>query len=255
MDMPCLSTVILTSNQRKLTERVVGSLNEFMLSADAEVILVDNGSSDGTQNAVMAKDFEWKERLKYIYLNENIGVAPGRNVGLKHASGDVILILDNDTIVDREALAYMLRRLLCDKTIGILAPALYSPSGELQDSAKPFPGVGIKVRHFISPKWRREDERAEACECEPFYVIGACQMFRREVMEKAGMLDERIFYGPEDADFCMRVRQAGFRIVYDPQVRIIHDWQRITSRRRFSRLSLLHIRSLIYFYLKHRRFL
>lgn len=249
-----LSIVILTCNQRAFTLRLLGSLGEFMRGNEgAEVIIVDNGSVDGTREAVEAKDLPWRESLKYISLPENIGVAAGRNVGLRNASRGVLMILDNDTIVDADSISYMYDRLLSDPTIGILAPSLRSPLGELQDSAKPFPGLGLKLRHFISQRWHRRDEVAAARECEPYYVIGACQMFRRTTLEKAGMLDEKIFYGPEDADFCERVRRAGLRIVYDPEACIIHDWQRATSRRRFSRLSYLHLRALLYFYRKHRR--
>lgn len=252
--MTDLSIVVLTCNQCALTRRLLESLDALMRSdLKTEVIIVDNGSTDGTRTAVEAMGLPWQANLKYICLPANIGVAPGRNVGLRNASGRVIMILDNDTIADCRSIEYMYARLISDSTIGILAPALRSPSGQLQDSAKPFPGLGLKLRHFISQKWRRQDEVPAMGECEPFYVIGACQMFRRETLDRTSLLDERIFYGPEDADFCMRVRAAGFRIVYDPEAVIIHDWQRATSRRRFSRLSMLHIRALLYFYHKHRR--
>lgn len=252
--MTGLSIIILTCNQRIFTERVLLSLDGFMQATpDAEVIIVDNGSSDGTSAAIAGMGLKWCARLKYISLAENIGVAAGRNVGIMQSSRDVIMLLDNDTIADGESISYMYDRLMSDPTIGILAPSLWSPEGKLQDSAKPYPGLGLKLRHFISQKWHRSDEIQKVVECEPFYVIGACQMFRHEILQKIGLLDERIFYGPEDADFCMRVRDAGFRIIYDPYARIIHDWQRATSRRRFSRLSFLHVRGLLHFYLKHRR--
>lgn len=252
--MTGLSIIILTCNQRIFTERVLLSLDGFMQATpDAEVIIVDNGSSDGTSDAIAGMGLKWCAQLKYLSLPKNLGVASGRNAGIKQASRDVIMFLDNDTIVNGESISYMHDRLISDSTIGIIAPSLWSPDGTLQDSAKPYPGLGLKLRHFISQKWHRSDEIQKVVECEPFYVIGACQMFRHEILQKIGLLDERIFYGPEDADFCMRVRDAGFRIIYDPYARIIHDWQRATSRRRFSRLSFLHVRGLLHFYVKHRR--
>lgn len=237
-----------------MTLRLMESLDAFVASdGGVEVVIVDNGSSDGTRSAIENLGLEWQENLKYVSLPKNVGVAAGRNVGLSHATRNVLMFLDNDTIADAASIRRMYERILSDASIGIIAPSLWSPAGKLQDSAKPYPGLGLKVRHFISQKWRRRDEVCAFDECEPCYVIGACQMFRREVLGAAGSLDEKIFYGPEDADFCMRVRDAGFRIVYDPKARIIHDWQRATSRRRFSRLSYLHFRGLIHFYRKHRR--
>jgi hypothetical protein len=87
----------------------------------------------------------------------------------------------------------------------------------------------------------------------PFYVMGACQMFRKTLLGTIGYLDDKIFYGPEDADFCMRIRQAGYTVDLQTSISIIHDAQRATRRSPFSRLSLLHIKALIYFYIKHRR--
>lgn len=80
-------------------------------------------------------------------------------------------------------------------------------------------------------------------------------MIRREVLDLTGLLDENIFYGPEDADFCIRVRNNGFKIVYLPQFSIIHHWKRVTNRKIFSKLACRHIQTLLYFYKKHHRYL
>ena len=88
---------------------------------------------------------------------------------------------------------------------------------------------------------------------EPFYVIGACQMIRREAFEQVGYLDEAIFYGPEDADFCQRLRQAGWQIKYLPQYSIIHTYYRHTRHHPLSRLGMHHIRGLLHFYNKYGR--
>lgn len=249
-----LSIVILTCNQKAYTVRVLSSLRDLMREeSGTEVIIIDNGSTDGTDEAVAAMCLGWGKRLTYRCLDRNIGVAAGRNAGLSIASRDAILILDNDTIVSADAIRYLYHRLMNDSTIGLIAPALHSPEGTLQESAKPYPGLGIKLRHLISQHWRRHDEAAPPRECEPDYVMGACQMFRRETQQLVGPFDEHIFYGPEDADFCLRVRAQGLRVIYAPAVCIIHDWQRATSRHRFSRLSMLHIRALLYFYRKHSR--
>ena len=78
-------------------------------------------------------------------------------------------------------------------------------------------------------------------------------MIRREALEQVGNLDEAIFYGPEDADFCIRLRQHGWQVKYLPQYSIIHTYYRRTSRKPFSRLGMKHIRGLLHLYNKHHR--
>ncbi len=251
-----LSIVILTCNQRVHTMRVLESLNPYLEERrDTEVIIVDNGSTDDTQAEISA----WlklhngiSSQIKVITLKENLGVAGGRNVGLKAAEGDLLLILDNDTIVNSEALDGMRKYIAANPDCGICAPALRSPDGELQSSAKPYPGLRIKLAHVLRPGHELSSEREEMKKTHPWYVIGACQMMRRSTYKAVGPLDDKIFYGPEDADYCARVREAGLTIDYLPQFTIIHDWRRATRRSPFSRLGRLHARSLIHFWLRHK---
>lgn len=245
-----LSIVILTCNQKDLTLRCLTSLGDLLSRPSVEVILVDNGSSDGTVGSV-SRQFPTVE----IIENEvNLGVAAGRNIGLARAGGKYLLLLDNDTIASENAVDDMTRYLERHPDVGLVAPRLVSPDGTLQQSWKEFPGLGVKIRHVLS-RGRRGYEAASLPESpvEPFYVIGAAQMFSRDLYVRVGPLDEKIFYGPEDADFCHRVRLAGRKVVYNPEITIIHDWQRATTRRIFSRMARRHAGALLYFYRKWRR--
>ena len=87
------------------------------------------------------------------------------------------------------------------------------------------------------------------------YLIGACQMFSHYVLEKVGYLDESIFYGPEDADFCLRIHQSGLKVVYIPDKSIIHHYNRSTNKSLFSRLSFCHTKGLIHFWWKNKKYL
>ena len=78
-------------------------------------------------------------------------------------------------------------------------------------------------------------------------------MLRKSVRYKVGLLDENIFYGPEDADYCLRIAGEGFKVVYLPQYSIVHLWRRATNRQRFSLLAWKHFCGLCYFYIKHKR--
>lgn len=245
-----LSIIILTCNQRDLTLRCLSSLRPVMSDA-CELIVVDNGSTDGTVQAIQTR----YPSIRIIRHEANIGVAAGRNSGLRVARGRYLMILDNDTIVTPEAIHGLLDYLKTHVDVGLVAPLLRSPDGQIQQSYKQFPGIGVKIRNVMLNKRRTSFVRHEPSgPLEPFYVIGAAQMFSAEVYRRSAGLDEHIFYGPEDADFCMQVRQLGYRVVMNPAYTIIHDWQRSTTRRPWSKASRRHIRALIYFYIKHRRF-
>lgn len=164
------------------------------------------------------------------------------------------MILDNDTICDPATVVALADYLDTHGDVGLVGPRLVNPQGETQTSFRPYPGIFAKIRNIISGKRKSSITTViPPAETEPFYLIGAAQMFRREIYEQAGGLDEKIFYGPEDADFCMSVRQQGYRVVYLPWLTIIHDWQRATTSRLLSQGALTHLKALLYFYRKHRR--
>ncbi|MDE6307093.1 MAG: glycosyltransferase family 2 protein [Muribaculaceae bacterium] len=243
-----LSIVILTCNQRDITFRCLNALRYQYNRGDVEIIVVDNGSDDGTVEAVEAGFPD----VRLIANQENRGVSFGRNQGLRMAQGDKILILDNDTVPDDEAINTMCRWLDDNASTGIVACRLTDPQGNTQDSFKPYPGLIVKISNLLHRGKKRHVELPSE-PVYPDYVIGACQMFRRSLLFEIGMLDEHIFYGPEDADFCLRARNAGYSITYLPHISMVHDWRRATTRRILSRLGRRHISALFYLYRKHRR--
>lgn len=244
-----LSIVILTCNQLALTERCLRSISGLAGNPDYEIILVDNGSSDGTASRIA----ELFPGVICISLPENLGVAGGRNAGAARARGKRIMFLDNDTVASSEAILQLERYLDEHPRCGVVAPRLIDPQGNTQESYKDFPGIGLKVRNWLGKRKDCSEKPVPRHETMPFYVIGAAQMFPRDVFERVGGLDDNIFFGPEDADFCMAVRNLGLNVVYNPSVTIMHDWQRSTSARKLSRRAFLHAKALLYFYFKHKR--
>ncbi len=83
------------------------------------------------------------------------------------------------------------------------------------------------------------------------YLIGACQFIRTDVVKKIGMYDDRIFYGPEDIDFCLRIWKAGWKVMYYPFTQMIHHEQRITKKNFFSSIALRHFMGILYIYKKY----
>ena len=137
--------------------------------------------------------------------------------------------------------------------VGLCSCRLVDKEGIPQDSCKPYPGLMIKARNVLGIGNKMRYVPSEEGIIEPVYVIGACQMFTHEVVDKVGMLDEHIFYGPEDADWCLRIKQAGWRIHCLNNHTIVHDYRRSTRRSPFSKLGRMHIKALLYFYWKHKK--
>ena len=84
------------------------------------------------------------------------------------------------------------------------------------------------------------------------YLMSACWLVRPEVFDKAGLLDEKIFYAPEDAEFCIRVWKAGYKVAFCPEARIIHEWQRLSKKKLISRMNLEHLKGLAHMFRRHR---
>lgn len=244
-----LSVVIICWNSLNNLRRLLESLPAALEGIDSEVIVIDNGSTDCTASYIA------KNCPKVIYrrLDRNYGVAYARNRGIEIATGQFVWLLDDDTVVNREAPAALLSFMNAHTDCGICACALRDSDGNLQQSYKPFPSLTVKVRNLLGHPAADPyaTEVAAAKPFEPVYVIGACQMIRREVFDEVGLLDQKIFYGPEDADFCLRARKAGWHVIYLPEPSIVHQWKRITNRRPFTKTGRRHIRALFYFYFKH----
>ena len=248
--MKKLSIIILTWNNIDATRLCLSSLLPIMERDDVETIVIDNASTDGTQEA-LRREFP---QVRLTCNSTNRGIAAARNQGFMRATGAKLLILDNDTIVNREAIEGMERYLDEHSDVGLCACRMTDTQGNQQPSYRAYPGVRAKLRSILRLQRRTLSYKSDADgSIEPLYVIGACQMMKREAVSQIGMLDEAIFYGPEDADYCLRLRQAGWRIKYLPQYSIIHAYQRATARNPFSWLGYKHIKGLLHLYAKYKR--
>ena len=248
-----VSVVILAWNSASTIEACLDSLPAG-LTVSHEVIVVDNGSRDQTVSLLRGRF----PHVRIIANRKNLGVAPARNQGIRSAQGEYILILDDDTIVHPGALDQLVRLLDSRPEVGLCGPKLVDVEGQLCLSCRLFPTLLDKLgRRFPSTLTRRAARRAELADwahdtLRPVdYMIGACQLIRRRALDEVGLLDERIFYGPEDVDLCLRMHQAGWQVVYQPAAVVTHAEQRI-ARSAFSRLGWKHLRGLAYYFWKHR---
>jgi GT2 family glycosyltransferase len=247
--------VVLSWNSERHIDACVRSLVDESVGHSDEIWVVDNGSTDGTVEILKRLAEEHRAVLKVIYLDRNLGTTVSRNLALKQVRGSYVAIIDSDVIVPSGTIAPLIARLSRDGSCGILAPRLLYPNGQLQLSTDVFPTVSRKLRRLFMLK--AMERRLDAAEWPQHrrtvdYAISAFWLMRRDVVDAVGLLDEQIFYSPEDADYCLRVWSAGYTVMYDPSVYAIHCAQEISRGFRPSRAALSHLAGLMYFFRKHR---
>ncbi|MCS6924960.1 MAG: glycosyltransferase family 2 protein [Candidatus Binatia bacterium] len=249
-----MSIIILTWNSLDVIRACLSSLPQGLARFTHEVIVIDNGSRDPTP-AIFRREFPW---MRLVINRRNLGVARARNQGIVVSQGEYIILLDDDTIVQPGALDVLIEYLETHPQVGLCGPKLVDLEGRLHFSCRLFPTLTDKVARRLpfpsARNWRRTTEMMEWDHQTPRavdYVIGACQAIRRQALAQVGLLDERIFYGPEDVDLCLRLQLAGWLVVYQPQSVVVHRERRVT-RWLFSRVSGKHAWGVLYYFWKHR---
>lgn len=208
---PLVSIIIANWNGGNVFRDCVKSLSEIKYPK-WELIVVDNGSSDGSQKLPL--DF------KLIQNKKNLGFAQANNQGFTQCKGKYIMLLNNDTKVNPDFLDVLVTKLETDSLVGVIQPKIYlmDKKGYLDNAGSYFTKIGfLKHRGFL-----KKDGEEYNTELEVFSVKGACMIIRKEVIEKIGLFDERFFSYFEESDFCWRVHLAGFKVLYYPKTFIYH---------------------------------
>jgi len=261
-----ISAVVLTWNSARYIEGCLGSLaaDAHRTGIELELFVVDGGSSDGTPEILyrLAKEIPG---LRTIQLGKNLGTTVSRNIAIRESRGEYILILDSDTEVLPGALGTLCKALEEAPRAGIAAPRLLYPDGSVQPSCKRFPTAPLKICKFAPVSLiQRLGEKAELYPHEVYskdfkeivcidYCISACWLVKREAIEAVGLLDERIFYAPEDVDYCLRMWLAGWEVLYVPSAEVVHHTQRRSYKS--LRMAWVHAKGLLYYFRKHRYWL
>jgi GT2 family glycosyltransferase len=218
--VPRVAVVVLAWNGKPLTMACLESLGSLRYR-NAAVILVDNASADGTAAAVRKT---YGDRVTVIENAENLGFSRGNNVGIRRAldeGADFVLLLNNDTVVDPALVDRLVEVIAKSGDIGIVGPKIYyaSPPDRIW-----FAGGRIHLARGVSKHIgirERDTGRYDSIR-DVDYVTGCALLARREVFERIGYLDPVFAAYYEDADFCVRARRAGFRVVYAPAGKVWH---------------------------------
>lgn len=189
-----------------------------------EVIVIDNNSGDGTVEMVQT-DFP---QVRLIASKVNLGFARASNLGLKRAQGKFLLLLNPDTKLVDNSLNKALRLISKEPEIGVLGAKLLNYDLTVQTSVRHFPRfldhflMMFKLHHLFTLRHYLALDFDYSKIQTVDQVMGAFFLIKRELIEQIGYLDEGYYIWFEEVDYCQRVHQAGFEVVYFPETKIIH---------------------------------
>lgn len=219
-----LSILIINWNTRDHLAECLSSVYESSISCDYEVLVVDNCSSDGSQEMVRERFPD----VKLILNPENPGFAKANNQALKQSTGELVLLLNPDTVVKPDAIERMVNFLVNSSEAGGAGAHLLNPDGSFQVSAYPQPTLireFWRMFHFdyfwhyaIYPmdRWSLDQPR------KVDVLTGACLLIRRDALDEVGFLDDDFYIYSEEFDLCKRLKDIGWTLYWIPDAEVIH---------------------------------
>jgi GT2 family glycosyltransferase len=241
-----ITSVVLNWNRRDDTLACVAALQALELrSAQQEIVVVDNGSTDDSVAALRAAHDE----VEIVQLERNLGYAAGMNAGIRHAlaeGADWTLLVNNDTLAMPDMLQLMLDA-GTGPSVGMVAPTVYY----MDQPDRVWPSAGRRRQLTLAAF----DTTASPPTSEPYdvdWATGCCLLVRRALWEDVGLFDERYGFYYEDHDLCLRAAKAGWRMVHVPQAGVLHRVAASTGQGS-PRQAYLLARGSVPFYLSHTR--
>jgi GT2 family glycosyltransferase len=248
--MTAVSVILVGYNSRDLLERAIASV-DVASAGGAELVLVDNGSTDGTVALVR----ERCPRCRVIEPGENLGFGRGCNLGARETDGELILLLNPDAWVDPVCVDRLRQAMAADDRLAWAAPRLHYPDGRRQFIWGPTIGIFGEAVQRLRNRFERQPwvhgllPRVVRALGDPGWYSAACGLVRRRAWEEVGGFDPGFFLYFEDADLGLRLRQAGWRLAQIADARAFHDKHGPSA----SSDRLVHYReSQLRYYRKHR---
>ncbi len=244
---PEISAIVISYNGMRFLPDCLSTLTADLADLSYEIIVVDNGSTDGSAGYV-------REHYPQIVLQENernLGFAAAVNMGLQRARGRYLYILNQDLRFPKGTARSLLERMQGDGTIGLIGPAYRDFDGHLQPSARALPTyrhvlykalfldrLFPRNREFSSWKMGWFDHRSEMFLEQP---MGAAMLIPHEVVAKVGLMDERFPLLMNDVDYCRRIADAGYRLLYFPDAVVEHYVGASTGARPYRTIVTSHL--------------
>jgi GT2 family glycosyltransferase len=218
-----LSVIIVSYNTQELTCAAVSSVFSSTDSFCKEIIVVDNGSTDGTV-AMLRHQYP---QVQVIAAGKNLGFARANNLGARQATGEFYLLLNSDARLQPETLTTAVNYGRAHPECGVLGAQLLNEDGSWQNSIAAFPSLATELLNKsllrrLLPKKYPGKETPFSVPTPVDSVIGAFMLVSRKVWQRLEGLDERFFFFFEETDFCSRVQQCGLKVIFHPECRVWH---------------------------------
>jgi GT2 family glycosyltransferase len=255
--MKQLSIIIVSWNVKDLLRKCLNSIDANKGDIDLEVFVVDNASHDGSAEMVV-QEFSG---VNLIASKENLGFAKGNNLAIKQTTGEYVLLLNPDTEIFSDTLAKSLEFMRQHVDCGIMGCKMVYPDGSDQASVRLFPTWWpIFLMLVKAPKLFPKLESIKKYLAENFdysktqtvdQVMGAYMMIPKSALDKVGLLDERFFNWFEEVDLCKRFWQAGYKVYYFAETKIIHHGGKSFSQQKLVTNQRVFFSSALKYFLKH----
>lgn len=263
MSTPDVSILIVHTFEKRLVRQTLRSLRRAAPQLTYEVVVIDNNPLAGMSD-VLRREFP---EVRYVVMEENRGFGHAMNAGIRAAGGKYVLIFNPDIVVAGGALEELFAYMEANPDVGIVGPRLNNPDGTLQHSCFRYhqpmipvyrrtplgrlPHAKAAIDHFLMV----DVDHSRTMDVD--WLMGSALFSRRATLERVGMFDDGFFMYLEDTDLCRRFWEAGQRIVYNPNVAMVHYHRRASNdgsllRQLFSQLTRQHIRSAIRYFRKYR---
>lgn len=250
-----LSIIILNYKTRGLVRQALKGIYAHPPSVSFEVIVVDNGSNDGTGPMVQTEF----PQARFIGLPDNIGYPRGTMVGIREASGKYILLLNSDVVILDDGLSQLYRYLEAHSAVGAAGPLLKNPDGSVQESAYGFHRLLTPVyqRTWLGrTRWGKAElaryHGRDRTGTRPVgWLMSSCLLVRRAALDAIGGFDERFFVYFSDTDLCRRLWLANWPVHYVTDISLIHYHRR--QSKDDLRVLAIHIRDWLRYLWKYRR--
>ncbi len=253
-----ISIIIVSYNQKKLLKQCIDNIFKSDIKNNFEIIIVDNDSKDNTRKYLQSIN---DKRVSVILNKDNLGYAKANNQGIKRARGEYILLLNPDVIIYPNSVEVLAQFLKTHKNVAMVGPRLLNVDGSVQGSCCRFPKLYTPIARrtilgrlpilqneldrYLMKDFDHENKR------EVDWMIGACLMIKKDILEKVGLLDERYFLYFEDVDLARKFWTIGKKVYYLPESRVTHAHQRLSANKNiFSKVVRIHILSGIKYFLK-----
>lgn len=253
-----ISIIIVNFNTRELTMQAVKSIYSSAVTYDIETIVVDNASSEkGLEEELKEKYPE----VQFLVNKSNLGFSKANNQGIHIARGRYILLLNSDTILQKDTLQIMLDYMDENPQVGVSGCKVVLADGSLDRACKRgFPTPEASLYYMLGfqkifPQSARFNQYQlghldSDLEHEVDSLVGAFMLLRREAIDQVGLLDEDFFMYGEDIDWCYRIKKAGWQIKYYPFTSILHLKGASSRKKPFKIIYEFH-RAMLLFYNKH----